>query len=81
MVLAVQMGEVHHFDFLVSMGEGLVDIDDLLVQNRNHVGKMRILNLKPADMTGKSAIFLVFFLVCQNGAVHLVYFLEKLLYL
>lgn len=42
---------------------------------------MRILNLKPADMTGKSAIFLVFFLMCENGAVHLVYFLEQLLYL
>lgn len=63
------------------MGERFIDIDDLLVQNRNHVGKVHILNLKSADMTGKPAIFLVFFLISQNGAVHLVYFLEKLLYL
>lgn len=70
---------MHHLDFLVRVGEGFVDIDDLLVQNRNHVSEVHILNLKSADMTGKPAIFLIFFLISQNGAVHLVYFLEKLL--
>ena len=72
MVLAIQLGEVHHLDFLICMGEGLFNIDDLLVQNRNHVGKVHILCLKSADMAGKSAIFLLFFLIGQNGAVHLV---------
>ena len=72
---------MHHFDFLVGVSEGLVYIDDFFVQNLNHIGKMHILSLQSADKTGKFTVFFVFFLIYQNGSIHILYFLEKLLYL